>query len=47
MVKPSFWTDFGPFGQNLDPKNVFMDFISTACYTLLQTITACSFKENQ
>ena len=26
--KPSFGTDFGPFGPNLDPQIFFMDFIS-------------------
>ena len=27
--KPSFGPDFGPFGPNLDPKFLFVDFTST------------------
>ena len=42
----SFGPDFGPFGPNFDPKTFFVDFTSTRCYTLLQVITVCNFKEN-
>ena len=27
----SFGTDFGPFGPNLGPKNIFVDFTATRC----------------
>ena len=35
------------FGKNLVPKLVFVGFTSTTCYTLLQVIIVCNFKENQ
>ena len=35
------------FGKNLVPKFVFVGFTSTTCYTLLQVIIVCNFKENQ
>ena len=48
--KPSFMTDFGPFGPNLDPKKYFpwnLPLIDvTHCYTSLQVIIVCNFKEN-
>ena len=29
--KPSFGTNFGPFGRNVGQKKIFMDFTSTTC----------------
>ena len=34
------------FWPNLVPKDFFVGFISTRCYTLLEAITVCNFKEN-
>ena len=45
--KTSFETDFGPFGPHLGPQILFMDFTSTACYTSLEAIIVCNFKENK
>ena len=33
-------------GPNLVPKYFFVGFNSARCYTLLQAITVCNFKEN-
>ena len=44
--KPSFGTNFSPFGPNLGPIFFSVDFTSTACYILLQSIIVCNFKEN-
>ena len=42
--KPNFGLHFGP---NLVPIFFFFfDFISTRCYTLLEAIIVCIFKEN-
>ena len=45
--KTSFETDFGPFGPHLGPQILFMDFTSTTCYTSLEAIIVCNFKENK
>ena len=37
--------DFGYFGPNFGPKIFFVNFTCTRCYTLLQAITVCNFKE--
>ena len=34
------------FGPDLVLKSFFVGFISSICYTLLQAITVCNFKEN-
>ena len=34
------------FGPNLVPQFFFRGFTSTGCYTLLQAIIVCNFKEN-
>ena len=44
--KTSFGPNFGPFDPNLGTKNFFVDSISARCYTLLQAIIVCNFKEN-
>ena len=44
--KPSFKPNFGPFGQNLDPKMLFVDFTYTRCYKLLQAIIVRNLKVN-
>ena len=45
--KTNSGTDFGSFGPNLGPKHFFSwAFTSTICYTLLQVIIVCNFKEN-
>ena len=44
--KPSFGTNFDPFGPNLNPQNFFMYFTTTKYHTLLQAIIVCSLKEN-
>ena len=43
--KCSFGPNFGFFGTNLVPK-IFLRFISTRCYTLLQAIIVWNFREN-
>ena len=35
-----------PLAQIWAPQKKFMDFSSTRCYTLMQAIIACKFKEN-
>ena len=44
--KPSFGTDFGPFGPNLGSKIFPINFTLTIWYTLLQGFIACTFKKN-
>ena len=45
--KTSFESNFGPFGQNLVLKNFnCVNSNSPRCYTLLQAIIVCKFKEN-
>ena len=44
--KPSFGTDFGPFGPNLGSKTFSINFTWTIWYTLLQGFIACTFKKN-
>ena len=45
--KKKFGPDFGPFWFKFIPKKMFFEaFTSTVCYTLLQAIILCSFKEN-
>ena len=34
------------FDPKFVPQNFFVGFTSTRCYTLLQAITLCNFKEN-
>ena len=34
------------FDPKLVPQIFFVGFTSTRCYTLLQAITVCNFKEN-
>ena len=42
-----FWVWFWPIlSQSWSPKFFFMGFTSTRCYTLLQAITVCNFKDN-
>ena len=36
--------NFDPFGPNLDPKSLLVDFTSTRCYTLLQAIFFMQFQ---
>ena len=46
--KPNFGADFGSFWPKFGPPppQIFMSFISTRCYTLLQAIIVSNFKEN-
>ena len=45
--KPNFESDFGPLWPKFGPKIFFfVGFISARCYTLLQAVTVCNFKEN-
>ena len=44
--KPNLGPDFGLFGPYLVPKIFFAGFTSSKCYTLLQAIIVCNFKEN-
>ena len=47
--KPNFGPDFCPFWPKFGPQ-FFLFFVgatSIRCYTLLQTIIVCNFKENQ
>ena len=45
--KPSFSPDFGLFfAQIWSPKILFVGFTSSRCYTLLQAIIVCNFKDN-
>ena len=34
------------FDQNFCSKKIFVGFISTRCFSLLQAIIVCTFKEN-
>ena len=43
---PNFGPDFGLFGPNLGPPNLFVGFTSTSSYTLFQAIILCNLKEN-
>ena len=43
--KPSFGSDVGPFGRNLGPKILFVDFTSTRCCCKL-LLYAISKKKN-
>ena len=41
--KTNFGPDFGPFGPNLGPKKIVVDFTFIRCYTLSQAIIAWNF----
>ena len=46
--KTNFGPDFGRFWPTFDPpKFFFVGFDFTRCYTLLQAIIVCNFKENK
>ena len=45
--KPIFGPDFGTFGPNFVPKFVFVYFISTRYYKLMQAIIVCNLKKNE
>ena len=42
--KTNFGSDF--LAHIWSPKILFVDFTSARCYTLLQAIIVCNFKEN-
>ena len=44
--KPNFGPNFAVFGPNLAPQIFLWVFTSTRCYSLLQAIIVCNFKEN-
>ena len=44
--KPTLGVDFGRFGPTLGTKILFADFTPNSCYTFLQAINPCNFKEN-
>ena len=46
MVKKQILGPILPILPKLGPQNFFVDFISTRCQTLQQTIIVCNFKES-
>ena len=45
--KTDFWPDFGLFWPKFGSQIIFfVGFTYTRCYTLLQAIIVCNFKEN-